>query len=54
MQKIYYVTCNSNDFCDRDNTRIYRNYTLEEVYDHQFLICDPNSDNNNIYTIKCL
>ena len=30
------------------------NLTTEEVYDHKFIICDPNKENININTIRCL
>ena len=49
-----YVTCFSNDICSKDNTRTKHNLTIEEVYDHQFIICDPNRENININTIRCL
>ena len=49
-----YVTCYSGELCDKDNTRTLHNLTNEEVYDHQFIICDPNRENININTIRCL
>jgi hypothetical protein len=49
-----FVTCYSGEWCDKDNTRTLHNLTNEEVYDHQFIICDPNKDNANINTIRCL
>ena len=49
-----YVTCYSGELCNKDNTRTLHNLTTEEVYDHQFIICDPNRDNLNINTIRCL
>ena len=49
-----YVTCYSGELCDKDNTRTLHNLTTEEVYDHQFIICDPNRENININTIRCL
>ena len=38
----------------KDNTRTKHNLTIEEVFDHQFIICDPNRENININTIRCL
>ena len=38
----------------RDNTRTLHNLTIDEVDDHQMLLCDPNKDNFNQNTIKCL
>ena len=49
-----YITGYTSDYCYKDNIRLHNNFTLNEVYDHQFLICDPNSDHYNIYTLKCL
>ena len=50
-----YITCYSGEWCDKDNIRTLHNLTTEEVYDHQFIICDPNKENtfsNNV--IQCL
>ena len=49
-----YITCYSGELCAKDNTRTYHNLTTEEVYDHQFIICDPNRESININTIRCL
>ena len=49
-----YITCNIADYCDKDNIRTFYNYTFEEIYDHQFILCDPNKDHFNSNTIKCL
>ena len=49
-----YVTCYAGDWCEKDNIRTLHNLTIEEVYDHQFIICDPNKENDNINTIRCL
>jgi len=49
-----YITCYSSDSCDKDNVRTLHNFTTEEVYDHQFIICDPNRENFNENTIHCL
>ena len=49
-----YVTCYAGEWCDKDNIRTLHNLTIEEVYDHQFIICDPNKENDNINTIRCL
>lgn len=39
---------------NKDNTRTLHNLTNEEVYDHQFILCDPNKDHFSINTIRCL
>ena len=49
-----YITCYSGELCDKDNTRTLHNLTTEEVYDHQFIICDPNRESFNLNTIRCL
>ena len=49
-----YITSLVHDTCSRDNTRSYHNFTLEEIYDHEFLICDPNNDNFSLYSKRCL
>ena len=49
-----YVTCNANDFCDKENTRTYHNLTYEEIYDHQLIFCDPNNDGISTLTMRCL
>ena len=37
-----------------DNVRTFHNFSKEEVYDHQFVICDPNIEHYNQNSIKCL
>ena len=37
-----YITNYNSDSCQKDNTRTFHNLTELEVYDHQFLLCDPN------------
>ena len=54
LKEIGYVTCFSGELCAKDNARTIHNLTSEEVYDHQFIICDPNREHINIHTIKCL
>jgi hypothetical protein len=54
LKETGYVTCYSGEFCDKDNTRTLHNLTNEEVYDHQFILCDPNKDHFSINTIRCL
>ena len=49
-----YVTMYANDACQKDNTRTFHNHTESEVYDHQFLICDPNKIYYTAPYIKCL
>ena len=49
-----YITSYCGDYCDKDNIRTLHNMTLEEAYDYQFILCDPNREHLNINTIKCL
>ena len=49
-----YVTSNVNDFCDKENTRTYHNLTEQEIYDHQFINCDPNQAGISSVTMRCL
>jgi len=49
-----YITSYSSDTCQRDNTRTLHNLKIEESYDHQMLLCDPNKPHFNINRIRCL
>ena len=54
LKKNGFITCYCNDFCMKDNVRTFHNMTSSEVYDHVFIICDPNLDHYNQHTTKCL
>ena len=64
MQKFYliskylkengYVTGYAADYCQKDNIRNKHNLTFSELYDHQLLLCDPNVDDLNSVTKRCL
>jgi hypothetical protein len=49
-----YVTNYNSDSCQKDNTRTLHNLTESEVYDHQFLLCDPNIAHFITPFIRCL
>ena len=49
-----FITSNAHDVCKVDNTRIHHNLTKEEIYDHQFLLCDPNNEHFSRTEIRCL
>ena len=49
-----YVTGLAHDYCWRDNTLSNHNFIKEEVFDHEFNLCDPNQENVNINTVRCL
>ena len=48
-----YITGYVGDYCQRDNTRTFHDLTYEEAHDHQFVLCDPNKNDANKYTVKC-
>ena len=54
LKKNGYITCNAHDVCKIDNTRTYQNFSFEEVFDHQYLLCDPNEHDININIVRCL
>ena len=47
LKKNGYVTCQSSDVCYNDFTRGYHNFSFDDIYDHQYLICDPNYFNHH-------
>ena len=49
-----YITCYSTDACQKDNSITKHNLSKEELYDHQLLLCDPNTDILNSVTKRCL
>ena len=49
-----FITSYAGDTCFRDNIRTFHNLTISEIDDHQMLLCDPNKENLNKVTIKCL
>ena len=49
-----YITGFAKDYCQKDGTRTYHNFTKKDLYDHQLLLCDPNSSDLNSIRIRCL
>ena len=49
-----FITSAANDWCVKDNTRTYHNYTTEDMYDHILPLCDPNNGHFNSNTMRCL
>ncbi len=49
-----YVTCNVHDYCEIDNTRTYHNFDYDEIFDHQYLACDPNNYDISTNFPRCL
>ena len=54
LKKNGYVTCYSGDLCRKEPTITYHNLTLEEQYDHQCILCDPNKKHVYISKLNCL
>ena len=42
LKKIGYITCYSSDNCNLDFTPHLHNYSFDETYDHQSILCDPS------------
>ena len=49
-----YITCYASEYCQKDNSRTLHNLSKEELYDHQFLLCDPNQISFNSLIKRCL
>ena len=40
-----YITGYSADECNYDFTRTFHNFSFDDIYDHQYIICDPSYGN---------
>ena len=49
-----FITSAASDYCQLDNTRSYHQSSFADMYDHLFYLCDPNNDDINTNTIRCL
>ena len=49
-----YITAYTTDTCLKDNTRMKRVLLKEDLYDHQLLLCDPNTASVNAVIKRCL
>ena len=54
FKKNGYITSLAIDICKRDNTNSNHKFILDEIFDHEFILCDPNKDHINLSTIRCL
>ena len=54
LKKNGYVTCNVHDYCEIENTRTYHNLSEDEIFDHQYISCDPNNNEISVKIIRCL
>jgi len=49
-----YVTAFSNDLCDLDSCKLPHDMSLEEISDHEYLLCDVNRKSINSMVKRCL
>ena len=49
-----YITNYCGDLCQKDTARTFHNTTFFELYDHQMLLCDPNTIRYHKPIRKCL
>ena len=49
-----YITSFAQDLCHKDNINTFHDLTQDELYDHQFLECDPNLNSFNSIFKRCL
>ena len=49
-----FVTSYAADYCEKDNIRTMHDLSNDQLYDHQLLLCDPNSKNYNSLIKRCL
>ena len=40
-----FITGYSADLCFNDFTRTYHNFSFDDIYDHQYIVCDPKYQN---------
>lgn len=45
LKKNGFITGYSADMCFNDYIRSFHNFSFEDIYDHQYIICDPNYRN---------
>ena len=55
FRKNGYITSLAHDACHRD-TSVSSNHQFisDEVFDHEFILCDPNEENISLNSIRCL
>ena len=49
-----FITSYSADNCIKDFTFTFHNFTEKDIYDHKFIICDPNRQHPYQSRIRCL
>ena len=45
LKKNGYITGYTADECFNDFTRTFHNFSFDDIYDHQYIVCDPNYGN---------
>ena len=53
LKKNGFITGYSADECYNDFSRTFHNFSFDEIYDHQYIICDPNYVNSHS-KLSCL
>jgi hypothetical protein len=54
LKKNGFVTAFSNDMCKLDSCYLPHDMSEEEISDHEYLICDPNSKSISYMMKRCL
>ena len=54
FKKNGYITNYCSHLCQKDNSRTLHNASFSELYDHQMLLCDPNTSRYHKPIRKCL
>ena len=54
FKKNGFITSLAHDLCFRDTTNCYHEFNLDEVFDHEFILCDPHKEHFNTNSIRCL
>jgi hypothetical protein len=54
LKKNGFMTSEAIDCCGIDNIRTFHNFNEEDIFDHILSLCDPNNDDYNLNTIRCL
>ena len=49
-----YITGFSNDICAKDSCYIHHDLSIDEICDHEFILCDPNMKSTNSMLKRCL
>ena len=53
FKKNGFITSLAHDNCLRESAKSNHIYNSDEVFDHEFIMCDPNKDSVNANSIRC-